>query len=134
MHSLLCVDRGIPISSVLLDGNESDKNINRNLIPEMVQRMKTLGRSDFIFVADSAAVTQETLKRIDDWEGGFLFVSRLPMTYNECGAAINRAIKAGAWIEIGSISPEPVTKNRKPLHIKLLKPPSPCTAPSIEPW
>ena len=48
VHSLLCVDHGIPIYSQMLDGNASDKNINRDLIPEMVKRMRTLGREDFI--------------------------------------------------------------------------------------
>lgn len=114
VHSLLCVDHGIPIYSRLVDGNESDKTINKNLIPEMVQRMRGLGREDFIFVADSSAVTEENLKRIDDWDNGFLFVSRLPMTYNECRYAITRAVEAREWDEIGPISAEPATKNRKP--------------------
>jgi transposase len=114
VHSLLCVDHGIPIYSKLLDGNASDKNINRDLIPEMVKRMRTLGRQDFIYVADSALVTQENLALIDDWDNGFLFVSRLPMTYNECRHAIEQAVDADTWEEIGSISEEPATRNRKP--------------------
>jgi Domain of unknown function (DUF4277) len=32
VHSLLCVDHGIPIYSKLLDGNASDKNINRGTL------------------------------------------------------------------------------------------------------
>ena len=114
VHSLLCVDHGIPIYSKLLDGNASDKNINRDLIPEMVKRMRTLGRQDFIYVADSALITEENLARIDDWDNGFLFVSRLPMTYNECRHAIEQAVDADTWEEIGVISDEPRTKNRKP--------------------
>jgi transposase len=114
VHSLLCVDHGIPIYSKLLDGNASDKNINRDLIPEMVKRMRTLGRQDFIYVADSALVTEENLSRIDDWDNGFLFVSRLPMTYNECRNAIKQGVDADTWEEIGVISDEPQTKNRKP--------------------
>jgi len=114
VHSLLCVDHGIPIYSKLLDGNASDKNINRDLIPEMVKRMRTLGREDFIYVADSALITEENLARIDDWDNGFLFVSRLPMTYNECRHAIEQAVDADTWEEIGVISDQPETKNRKP--------------------
>jgi transposase len=113
VHSLLCVDHGIPIYSKLLDGNASDKNINRDLIPEMVKRMRTLGREDFIYVADSALITEENLARIDDWDNGFLFVSRLPMTYNECRHAIEQAVDADTWEEIGVISDQPATKNRK---------------------
>lgn len=114
IHSLLCVDRGIPIYSKMLDGNASDKDINRNLIPEMVKRMRTLGRKDFIYVADSALVTKDNLALIKDWEKGFSFVSRLPMTYNECRRAIEQAVDANQWEEIGAISDEPKTKNRKP--------------------
>jgi transposase len=114
VHSLLCVDHGIPIYSKMLDGNESDKNINRNLIPEMVKRMRTLGRRDFIYVADSALITRDNLALIDDWDNGFSFVSRLPMTYNECRHAIEQAVDAQTWEQIGVISDEPQTKNRKP--------------------
>jgi transposase len=114
VHSLLCVDHGIPIYSKLVDGNESDKNVNRTLIPEMTRRMKALGREDFIYVADSALITEENLALIDDWDNGFLFVSRLPMTYKECGAAIDRTLKADQWKEVGVISDQPQTKNRKP--------------------
>jgi transposase len=113
-HSLLCVDHGIPISSTLLDGNQSDKTINKNLIPEMVERMRSLGREDFIYVADSALITEDNLTLIDDWDKGFLFVSRLPMTYGECRAAIEQAVEADQWEEIGVISDEPEAKNRKP--------------------
>ncbi len=113
-HSLLCVDHGVPIASKLLDGNQSDKTINKNLIPEMVERMRSLGREDFIYVADSALITPDNLTLIDDWDKGFLFVSRLPMTYHECRHAIDQAVDADSWEEIGVISEEPETKNRKP--------------------
>jgi transposase len=118
VHSLLCVDHGIPIYSKMLDGNESDKNINRNLIPEMVKRMRTLGRRDFIYVADSALVTEENLALINDSTNGFSFVSRLPMTYNDCRHAIEQAVDSVRWEEIGVISDEPKTKNRKPASYK----------------
>lgn len=121
VHNLLCVDYGIPIYSKLHDGNQSDKTINRNLIPEMVQRMRSLGAKDFIYVADSALVTQENLRLIDDWDNGFLFVSRLPMTYGECEAAITQAVEADAWEEIGTISDEPATPNRKPASYRVFE-------------
>lgn len=113
-HNLLCVDHGIPVYSKIMDGNASDKTINHRLIPEMAERMRSLGSEMFIYVADSALVTQDNLALIDDWDKGFLFVSRLPMTYNECHHAIEQAIEADAWQEIGVISDEPETKNRKP--------------------
>jgi len=76
--------------------------------------MRELGRKDFIYVADAALITEANLALMDDWNNGFLFVSRLPMTYNECRQAITRAVEAEDWDEIGVISDEPATKNRKP--------------------
>jgi transposase len=102
--SLLCVDHGIPIGMLVSDGNESDKNINKNLIPEMVERMRNLGQDLFVYVADSALITEDNLTLIDDWDNGFLFVSRLPMTYTECRQAIGRAVEADEWEEIGVIA------------------------------
>ena len=105
--SLLCVDHGIPIGMLVVDGNESDKTINKNLIPEMVERMRNLGEKRFIYVADSALVTKDNLELIDDWDNGFLFVSRLPMTYTECKFAIRRAVADNTWDDIGVIAQEP---------------------------
>ena len=113
-HNLLCVDHGIPVYSKMMDGNASDKTINHKLIPEMAKRMRSLGKEVFTYVADSALITQENLALIDDWDKGFLFVSRLPRTYNECHYAIEQAIEADSWEEIGVISDEPETRNRKP--------------------
>jgi transposase len=116
VHSLLCVDGGVPISSKYDNGNQSDKIVNRNLIPEMVERMRALGQKNFLYIADSALVTQENLKMMDDWDNGFRFVTRLPMTYKECGRAITKAVHADAWQDLGTVSDEPVTPKRKPAH------------------
>jgi transposase len=118
VHSLLCVDHGIPIYSKLHDGNASDKNINRFIISEMVQRMRKLGRKDFIYVADSALITRDNLSLMNGWEGGCLFLSRLPLTYTECRDAIARAVAADTWQDIGVISQQPETGNRKPASYK----------------
>jgi len=111
--SLLCVDHGIPIGMLMVDGNESDKTINKNLIPEMVERMRNLGESQFVYVADSALVTKDNLELIDDWDNGFLFVSRLPMTYKECKLAIRRAVIDNDWYDIGVIAQKPGTGKHK---------------------
>ncbi len=118
VQSILCVDHGIPIGFSMLNGNESDKTINKNLIPEMVKRMKSLGRSDFIYVADSALVTEKNLSLMDDWDNGFLFVTRLPATYNECANAITRCVSANKWEDIGTISNEPATRKRQPAYYR----------------
>ncbi len=62
IHSLLCVDDGIPIYTKCEDGNASDKVINKNLIRKMTERMKELGQQNFVYVADSALVTKQNLR------------------------------------------------------------------------
>jgi transposase len=110
------VDSGIPIYSKVVDGNESDKTINQNLIPVMVKRMSEVGGEDFVCVNDSALVTKESVRIIDEWD--LLFVSLLLQTYNECKNAISRAVQANNWQEIGNISDQPTTRNRKPASYK----------------
>jgi transposase len=116
VHSLLCVDDGIPIYSRCENGNESDKTINRNLIPSMVERMRDLGQENFLYVADSALVTEENLALMDDWKSGFRFVTRLPASYKECGRAISEAVRTGMMEDLGTLSEEPSTPKRKPAH------------------
>jgi transposase len=116
VHSLLCVDSGIPIYSKCENGNESDKTINRNMIPAMVQRMKELGQDNFLYVADSALVTEENLALMDDWKSGFRFVTRLPAVYKECGRVIAEAVREGIGDDLGTLSDEPSTPKRKPAH------------------
>lgn len=116
VHSLLCVDAGIPIYSRCENGNESDKTINRNLIPSMVERMSELGQDNFLYVADSALVTEENLALMDDWKSGFRFVTRLPASYKACGRAIAEAVREGIVHDLGALSGEPSTPKRKPAH------------------
>jgi transposase len=116
VHSLLCVDDGIPIYSRCENGNESDKTINRNLIPSMVERMRELGQDNFLYVADSALITRQNLALMDDWKTGFRFVSRLALSYKECGKAIARAVREESWEDLGTLSEEPSTPKRKPAH------------------
>jgi transposase len=116
VQSLLCVDYGIPIYSKVVDGNQSDKTINQNLIPEMVKRMRDLGGGDFVYVNDSAMITEESLRVVE--ETGLVFITVLPQTYNECKNAIARAVQANDWQEIGTISDQPTTRNRKPASYK----------------
>jgi len=116
VHSLLCVDAGIPIYSQCENGNLSDKVVNRNLIPTMVERMSELGQDNFLYVADSALITPDNLALMDDFKSGFRFVSRLPASYKECGKTIARAVRQDSWHDLGSLSEEPPTPKRKPAH------------------
>lgn len=116
IHSLLCVDDGIPIYTKCEDGNASDKVINKNLIRKMVERMKELGQDNFVYVADSALVTKENLRLMDDEKNGFRFLSRLPMTFHECGNAIAKAVWEEAWTDLGTLADESGAGKRKPAH------------------
>ena len=113
---VLCVDAGIPIYSRCENGSESDKTINRNMIPAMVERMKELRHDNFLYVGDSALITKENLTLMDDWKSGFRYVSRLPSVYKECGRAISEAVREGITHDLGTLSDEPSTPKRKPAH------------------
>ena len=91
--SLLCVDGNVPIVGKLEDGNASDKKINHCVLSEVSRHMNRHGVADgaFIYVADSAMVTEENLARAGR------FITRLPATYNEC----ERAILAARWMPGG---------------------------------
>jgi transposase len=114
VHSLLCVDHGIPIRSKLENGNKSDKTVNEDLLREIVDRMRQLGARNFLYVADSALVTPTNLELMNDENKGCRFVTRLPETYAECTHAIERAVAMDAWDEHGILCGQSPTKNRKP--------------------
>jgi len=114
VHSLLCVDHGIPIRSKLENGNKSDKTVNEDLLREIVDRMRHLGARDFLYVADSALVTPKNLELMNDENKGCRFVTKLPETYGECINAIERAVAADTWDDLGILSRQPPTKKSKP--------------------
>ena len=116
IHSLLCVDDGIPIYTKCEDGNASDKVINKNLIRKMTERMKELGQDNFVYVADSALVTKQNLRLMDDEKNGFRFLSRLPLTFQECGDAIAAAVEKDTWTDLGTLAEGARTGKRKPAH------------------
>lgn len=106
--SLLCVEGGIPIVGKHEDGNASDKAINQAVLGEVARHMREHGVAEeaFIYVADSAMVTEENLARAGR------FITRLPATYHACEHAILTAIDADRWTEVGCIAATPPTKAR----------------------
>jgi transposase len=67
-----------------------------------------LGPGAFVYVADSALVTEKNLR---DMEAN-LFVSRLPATYSECHRAIEDAVSSNQWVDLGSLAQIPTKSNR----------------------
>jgi transposase len=107
VHSLLCVDHGIPIYMKCESGNASDKKINESILKWVVDGMRRFGQRDILYVADSALITRANLDLMEDPKTGCRFVSRLPSLFTECKLAIRRAVDANAWTDQGSFSCEP---------------------------
>lgn len=110
--SMLCVDRNIPILGTTEDGNASDKTLNNELMGSISRHMARHGIEPgaFVYVADSAFVTPNNLKRSKENDVNFL--TRLPATYNECARAISDAVGADNWIAFGTLNQTPATKKR----------------------
>ena len=116
MTELLCVDRGVPIYGRTLDGNASDKTSNHEMLTRIssILAQHGLGPGAFIYVADSAMVTEQNLNTM----GHNRFISRLPATYDACQVAIDQAIAAQDWLELGSLNEAPASKTRPPAEYK----------------
>jgi transposase len=111
MTELLCVDRGVPIFSNTLNGNSSDKTSNNKILSQIstIMARHGIGPGAFVYVADSASVTENNLDLI----GNNLFVSRLPATYTECHRVIEEAVTANQWVDWGNLAEIP-TKSSRP--------------------
>ena len=110
MTELLCVDRGVPIFGRTLDGNSSDKTSNNAMLSRISQIMAKngLGPGAFVYVADSAMVTEKNLAAM----GPSRFISRLPATYTACEKAIGEAVDSGTWTGLGQLAENPGTAAR----------------------
>lgn len=116
MTELLCVDRGVPIFGRTLNGNSSDKTSNNEMLSRIssILAKHGLGPGAFVYVADSALVTERNLEAV----GPNLFVTRLPATYAECGRAIAEAVGSGAWTDIGRLAENPAGTGRPSAEYK----------------
>jgi len=110
MTELLCVDRGVPIFGQALDGNSSDKMSNNKILSRISDLMARhgLGPGAFVYVADSAMVTEKNLDAVRNHR----FVTRLPATYAECRRAVTDAVTTGTWVDIGSLAEVPTASTR----------------------
>ncbi len=111
--SMLCVDRNIPIFGKPEDGNGSDKSINNTILSNISKHMAEHGLEDgaFVYVADSALITESNLKLMED---GGRFLSRLPANYKECRRVIREAVMADEWEPIGLLNQTGSTAKRPP--------------------
>jgi len=116
--SMLCVDRNIPILGATKDGNASDKTLNNELLTNISKYMARHGLSPgaYVYVADSAFVTEDNLEKANS--NNTWFLTRLPATYNECGRVISEAVRSNNWIDIGPLAEEPDRPKRPTAHYK----------------
>ena len=116
--SMLCVDSNVPIVGATRDGNASDKALNNELLTNISKYMARHGLSAgaYIYVADSAFVTEDNLEKAKS--NGTWFLTRLPATYSECSRVITEAVAADDWIDIGSLAGEPSRAKRPTAHYK----------------
>ena len=115
---MLCVDKNIPVLGATRDGNASDKTLNNELLSTISKHMAHhgLSKNAFVYVADSAFVTKENLKKAGDQTK---FVSRLPATYKECSRVIQEAVQRNAWVDIGQLAETKGSKKRPAAHYKV---------------
>lgn len=106
----LCVERNIPIFGRCADGNASDKTLNNTLLTKLVEIMAAHGLEPgaFIYIVDSAMVTQSNLEEMGD----NLFITRLPFNYKEADRVVAEAVAKDEWIDIGAIAVSKPTRNR----------------------
>jgi transposase len=114
---MLCVERNIPILGSCEDGNMSDKTVNNALLTRISSYMARHGLSPgaFLYIADSAMVTEDNLKVIGD----NLFISRLPFSYNEACRVVTEAVTQGSWEQIGTLNQTPATTKRPATHYSI---------------
>jgi transposase len=116
--SMLCVDRNIPIIGACKDGNASDKTLNNELLGGISRHMAKHGLEPgaFVYVADAAFVTPDNLEKSAGQK--IKFLTRLPATYKECARAIEQAVVANKWIEIGTLNATDATAKRPAAHYR----------------
>jgi transposase len=116
MTELLCVDRGVPIFGKTLDGNSSDKTSNHDMLTRIsgIMAKHGLGPGAFVYVADSALMTEKNLKAM----GSTRFISRLPANFGACNESIKEAVEANEWIDLYTLNQLPNINSRPAAEYK----------------
>lgn len=112
LFKMLCVGLNIPILGGCEDGNASDKSVNNTLLSRISKHMAKHGLEPgaFIYIADSAMVTENNLAMIGD----NLFLTRLPFSYNEAGRVVSEAVAEKKWDRAGMFNHTTATAKRPP--------------------
>lgn len=107
----LCTEQNIPLMGNTEDGNASDKKVNTKILQRVNKIMADGGleRNAWVYIADSAFVTEANLNEIGD----NYFISRLPKNYGACQRLIEEACLRDDWEDIGVLA-ESDTSERRP--------------------
>jgi len=119
IFSLLCVEKDIPIHQKMYDGNTDDKTISKNILKRISKYMNQYGvdTGGFVFIANAAAVFGDNLKVMGSISNQKVkFISRMPATFNTTGSLVGEAVEKNLWDDIGILSQEIKTKEKK-MHI-----------------
>lgn len=102
LFKIVCAGGNIPIMGGCEDGNTSDKRVNNDVLTRLSKHMARFGKTmgSYIYVADSAFVTQDNLDAIEN----NLFITRLPFTYKETSELVTTAVQEEKWEAIGALN------------------------------
>lgn len=113
MVSMLCVEGNIPISGKMQNGNSSDEKLNNEELQRIGKLLSPLKDNigELIYVADCKLINADNMALLDD----LLFISRFPGNFKEHNMAIERAIEADDWEELGILAetPSPSVKRQR---------------------
>jgi len=105
MVSMLCVEGNIPISGKMQDGNSTDEKLNNEELQRIGKLMAPLKNNigDLIYIADCKLINAGNMSLLED----LLFISRFPGNFKEHNIAVERAIDADDWVELGVLAETP---------------------------
>ena len=114
---VLCAGHNVPLLGGCHDGNASDKALNNALLTRISRDLARfgLGSGDWVYVADSALVTEENLKQVAD----NLFVTRLPFSYSEADRVVAEAVATARWMQAGALAETPGSVRRPAAQYRL---------------
>lgn len=101
--TLFCNREGLSLAGEVRDGNSSDKKLNGEMIEQLVEMFSPAELLKLVYVADSALVTDDNLRKLA--AARVRFLSRLPETY-KVSAEVKTLAWQGEWTPIGRISPQ----------------------------
>jgi transposase len=111
MVSMLCVEGNIPISGKMQDGNSSDEKLNNEELQRIGKLLSPLKDNigELIYVADCKLICAGNMALLDD----LLFISRFPGNFKEHNIAVERAIDADDWEELGVLAETPSPSKKR---------------------